>query len=288
MKQNKKGDFMRVRFIFIILLCISTSISFLNGEISFKIKKMTDCTDQEIDALAQMRITYFREYPYLYEGKKEYEVHYLAEYQQNAIDAYLVQAFDEKQLVGILTGCAFTSDIEIIRDGTRLFKQNGLLVEQYYYIGEAIIIPGYRDKKILPRLLYILGTKVKQLNKYQSLCFLTVVRNEDDERKPDDYGSTDLLWEKLGCERPGIRASFEWPTIMHDSSVQTIFNEVEFWTYTPGLAGYVQLAKFLVQQGFIASKKTVCDMITDCLLAGFKVWDTVADFVMDHEPRHND
>jgi hypothetical protein len=286
-KKNKKGDFMRARFVHIILFCISTSISFLNGEISFKIKKMTHCTEQEIDVLAQMRITYFREYPYLYEGTKEYEVHYLGEYQQKAIDAYLVQAFNGDDLVGILTGCAFISDIEIVRDGAGFFREKGLSAEQYYYIGEAIIIPEYRAEKILPRLLYTLGREVKKLNRYQSLCFLTVIRHEDDERKPHNYRSTDNLWEKLGCQRPGITASFEWPTIMHDNSVQNISNDVEFWMYTPGLVGYVQLGKFLVQQGFIASKNTVCDMITNCFLTGFRAWDSVADFIMDREPRHH-
>lgn len=256
--------------------------SIVHAEITFKSKKFLDCTDQEIGMLAQMRITYFREYPYLYEGTTEYEINYLEEYKEKALDAYLIQAFDEGQLVGILTGCAFTSDIGVVRDGARLFKTDRFPIEQYYYIGEAIIIPEYQNQKILPRLLYRLVNEVKKLNKYQSLCFLTVVRQDNDSQKPLDYRSTDNLWEKLGCQRAGVKASFEWPTIMDDNSVKNIFNEIEFWTYTPGLSGYAQLVKFMAQQGFIASKKTLRDTIADCLLAGFNAWNLLADFVMDH------
>lgn len=273
---------MNLRLTYIVLLCTVLMTSLLHGEITFKIKNFADCTDQEIGMLAQMRITYFREYPYLYEGTKEYEINYLGEYRKKALDAYLVQAFDGERLVGILTGCAFASDIDVVRDGAKLFKTNRLPFEQYYYIGEAIIIPEYQNKKILPHLLYTLGKEVKKLNKYQSVCFLTVIRQDDDSRKPADYRSTDKLWEKLGCQRPGVKTSFEWPTIMDDSSVQNIFNEIEFWIYTPGLDGYAQLVKFMAQQGFSVSKKTVCDAITDCLLAGFNAWNWLADFVMDH------
>lgn len=231
------------------LLSIIFSCSLMHAKITFQTKKFSECSEQEITQLAHMRATYFKEYPYLYDGSLDYEENYLGEYKEKAIDGYLVQAFheknSEKKLVGILTGCGFCSDIEIVRDGAKLFEEKNISTQDRYYLGEAIIIPEYQHKKILPRMLYKLGQKVIQLQKYTSLCFLTVIREENDARKPEGYKSTDQLWGKLGCYKADVTCSFEWPTIMPDKSVQNIFNDVEFWTYEPALHEFGHLIKFV-------------------------------------------
>ncbi len=233
------------------LFYVITSSS-LQAKITFQAKQFSECTQEEIAQLAQMRLDYFREYPYLYDGTLEYEKNYLGEYKEKAVDGYLVQAFDEKDgekmLVGILTGCGFCSDIEIIRDGAKLFAENNISTQDRYYLGEAIIIPEYQGRKILPHMLWELGKQVIKLNKYSSLCFLTVIREENDSRKPEGYKSTDTLWEKLGCHRVKITSSFEWPTIMDDGSVHDVHNDVEFWTYEPGLIGFGELIVFVSGQ----------------------------------------
>lgn len=239
----------------IALFFILASTSFLCADITYTVKNFTQCTEQEIDQLACMRITAFKEFPYLYEGSKQYELEYLNEYQQKAIDGFLVQAWDKQNLVGILTGCALTSDIEIVRDGARLLANQNVSIQNYYYIGEAIITPEYQGKKILPHMLWKLGKTVVSLGKYSSLCFLTVIREDNDSRKPELYKPTEPLWLKLGCQkRADIRCSFEWPTIMTDGSVQNIFNDVEFWTYEPGINGFKQLATFI---GEAATSKAI-------------------------------
>lgn len=257
LKLCSQGSHMKKKFLSYIVSLIVFVLSSVNANITFQIKSISECTEQEIDQMADMRITYFREFPYLYEGSKEYELHYLNQYKQKAVDAYLVQAFDQDKLVGILTGCAFKSDIEVIRDGAQLFAQKELWVDNYYYIGEAIIIPEYQGRKILPQLIFKLGKTIRKLNKYQSLCFLTVIRKDDDSRKPVDYHSSDQLWLKLGCQKTDITCSFEWPTIMSDNSVQNILNEVQFWIYEPGLSGYTKLAKFIAGQSFKTLMKQV-------------------------------
>lgn len=233
------------------LLSIIFSCSLMHAKITFQTNKFSECSEREITQLAQMRVTYFKGYPYFYDGTQEYEENYLGEYKKNAIDSYLVQAFHEKngekQLVGILTGCGFCSDIEIVRDGARLFTEKNISTQDRYYLGEAIIIPEYQHKKILPRMLYKLGQEVVKLQKYMNLCFLTVIREDNDPRKPEGYQSTDKLWEKLGCYKTDVTCSFEWPTIMPDKSVQDIFNKVEFWTYEPALREFGHLIKFVTE-----------------------------------------
>jgi len=55
-----------------------------------------------LDGVAQLRITVFRDWPYLYDGSLEYEREYLATYRDNP-GALLVGAFHDGRLIGAST-----------------------------------------------------------------------------------------------------------------------------------------------------------------------------------------
>ena len=68
-----------------------------------------------LDEVAQLRITVFRDWPYLYDGTLDYERQYLESYRDNP-GALLVGAFHEGRLVGAststlspVTGCVNTN-----------------------------------------------------------------------------------------------------------------------------------------------------------------------------------
>ena len=56
-----------------------------------------------LDQVAQLRLTVFRDWPYLYEGDLDYERDYLAAYVRSA-DSLFVMAFDGDQVVGAVEG----------------------------------------------------------------------------------------------------------------------------------------------------------------------------------------
>ena len=56
-----------------------------------------------VDDLARLRVTVFREFPYLYEGSLEYEKRYLQGYAQG-LDNVVVVARDGTEVVGASTG----------------------------------------------------------------------------------------------------------------------------------------------------------------------------------------
>ena len=56
-----------------------------------------------LEDVARLRITVFREWPYLYDGDLEYERDYLNAYRNNPA-AVLVGAFDGSELIGAATG----------------------------------------------------------------------------------------------------------------------------------------------------------------------------------------
>ena len=57
--------------------------------------------DAALDDVARLRITVFREWPYLYDGDLEYERDYLNAYRKSS-DAVLIGAFDGTELIGVL------------------------------------------------------------------------------------------------------------------------------------------------------------------------------------------
>ncbi|MEZ5753098.1 MAG: GNAT family N-acetyltransferase, partial [Paracoccaceae bacterium] len=56
-----------------------------------------------LDDVARLRITVFRDWPYLYNGDLDYEKTYLAPYRDNP-RAVVAGAFDDDRLVGAATG----------------------------------------------------------------------------------------------------------------------------------------------------------------------------------------
>lgn len=64
-----------------------------------------------IPDLAHLRLTVFREFPYLYDGTPEYEARYLATYAESP-DSLFVLALDGERVVGVSTGLPMADETE--------------------------------------------------------------------------------------------------------------------------------------------------------------------------------
>jgi len=145
-----------------------------------------------LDHLAALRISIFREYPYLYDGDKEYEKHYLKKFSK-AQDACIVLAIYEDKVVGALSGLALKAEDELI------FKawESDPDFERIYYISEILIDRTYRKMK-LGSLLFKEFNQWIETKKYTKIVFATVERPDDHPLKPDTYQSPDNFWHKNG------------------------------------------------------------------------------------------
>lgn len=95
-----------------------------------------------IPDLAALRIAVFRDWPYLYEGSREYEETYLARYAENP-RAIVIGAYDGVRLVGASTATPLASEIEEFRAP---FEKHGYDVSRVFYFGESILLPDYRGQ----------------------------------------------------------------------------------------------------------------------------------------------
>ena len=180
-----------------------------------------------IDFIAQLRIVTFKEFPYLYQGNLEYEKKYLSGYSSTE-NSMIAIAWIDNKIAGISTGIPLISDSDIVAGAKDLFIKHQINPENYYYYGETIILPKYRGLGLSKKIFSAQDKKAKDLG-FHYACMMTVIREMNHPLIPSDYKSPEPLWRKLGFAKNGLKATFNWPTICSDSSINDMPNDLEFW-----------------------------------------------------------
>jgi hypothetical protein len=184
-----------------------------------------------IDQISHLRIQIFREYPYLYQGDLDYEKNYMAAYATDP-RALFAMAFNKDKVIGAITGIPLNSHSEIVREVKKKALSIGLPVSLYYYIGEALLLPEYRDNGI-GRLIHTAYLDIENIIRQQGFQYasiLTVKREENDTRKPENYRELEKIWSYLGFQKiPELETKYHWNTLLSDEKCECIENAMDFW-----------------------------------------------------------
>lgn len=158
------------------------------------------------DDLARLRITVFRDYPYLYEGDAAYERRYLATY-FSADKAVVFGAFDGDMLVGAATAAPLAQHFEEFAEP---FAARGLDVGAFYYFGESVLLKPYRGQGAGVRFFAEREATARAFG-FEACVFSAVMRPPDHPRRPPDYQPLDGFWRKRGY-RPidDLVTEFSW------------------------------------------------------------------------------
>ena len=160
-----------------------------------------------LDSLASLRLEIFREYPYLYDGRREDELAYLKSYAE-APDACVILAHDEGAVVGAATGMPFIHEGAQMLPAIAASQYN---VEKLYYVGELLLYPAYRNKGLGLQLLGQLEQQIHSLGRYQHLVCATVERPAAHLLQPDVYVPITRFLARTGFDlMPGVTTSFAW------------------------------------------------------------------------------
>jgi ribosomal protein S18 acetylase RimI-like enzyme len=162
-----------------------------------------------IDDLANLRMNVFAEYPYLYEGKLEYERPYLNQYvvSQNSIIAL---AKIDSRVIGFVSGVPIAESFD--QDSKNLFSGKEISVETIFYLGEIVIEPEYRYGSIGNKLYELFERQVRSSGAYTTIMGCMVVRDEDDPKRPSNYVALDKIIEKRGAVKcPDLIERRDWP-----------------------------------------------------------------------------
>jgi GNAT superfamily N-acetyltransferase len=148
--------------------------------------------------LARLRISVFREWPYLYDGNLASEQDYLSGFAR-AENAVIVAARDGDAIVGVATASPLSEHTEAF---VPLFRDHGFDPETIFYCGESVLLPAYRGQGIGHLFFDHREEHARRLNgrgaSFTHSAFCGVVRASDDPRKPADYVPLDGFWRKRG------------------------------------------------------------------------------------------
>lgn len=176
------------------------------------------------DDLARLRITVFRDFPYLYEGTMAYEASYLQRY-VDCPECLFVLVFDGEKVVGAST--ALPMDYEA-GEFKKPFIDNGFDVREVFYFGESVLLPAYRGQGIGHRFFDEREAFARSFGRFQLTTFCAVERPTDHPLRPADYRPHDVFWSKRGyVKRPELATTFDWQDV--DQPAETAHPMV-FWT----------------------------------------------------------
>ncbi|MBU6267015.1 MAG: GNAT family N-acetyltransferase [Sphingomonadales bacterium] len=159
-----------------------------------------------LDAIAGLRIAVFADYPYLYDGSRDYEARYLAEYVE-APDAVLIAAFADGRMVGAATAAPMAHQKPEFRAP---FEARGVDTGRLFYFGESVLLPEYRGKGI--GHAFFDQREAHALERgANATCFAAVVREDDHPARPADYMPLDRFWTGRGyAVIPGLLTELDW------------------------------------------------------------------------------
>lgn len=178
--------------------------------------------DAALDDVATLRISVFRDWPYLYEGSPDYERRYLEPYRTSP-NAILVGAFDGSRLVGAATG---TPMEDHAAEFSAAFASVPYPLTDIFYAAESVLLPEYRGQGVGHRFFDHREAHARALGR-SHLAFCAVIRPGDHPLRPASPRSNDAFWRGRGyAPLPGVIAEFSWTDI--GDSQQTA-KSLQFW-----------------------------------------------------------
>lgn len=176
-----------------------------------------------IPQIANLRIEVFQEYPFLYIGDYEYEMRYLKKF-LTMKDAIVVAAFDQDALIGLSTGYPFTYEAANLK---KLFASANRDPKDYFCFGESVLIKTYRGLGIGKEFFARRIAHVQRLKQYSHICFYTILRPENDPRRPSDFRPLAPFWRSQGfVEHPELVGQVPYQEIGEKTET---FKKMIFW-----------------------------------------------------------
>ena len=174
--------------------------------------------------LAQLRISVFKDFPYLYEGSLAYEMEYLHTYSQSE-RAFLFAVHDGDKMVGATTCIPLSDETSEVKAA---FEQKGIDISTVFYFGESILLPAYRGLGLGHRFFDEREKHALSFGVYKTTCFCSVVRPENHQMRPHNYLPNDVFWTKRGYSKSlELKTTMDWLDI---GQAESTSKPMVFWT----------------------------------------------------------
>lgn len=176
-----------------------------------------------VDALADLRIRVFRDFPYLYDGTRAYEERYIRTYAASPRSLFVL-ALDGDRVVGVSTGIPMADETPEFRAP---FLAAGYDPADIFYFGESVLLPAYRGRGIGVRFFEARERHAQAAGPYRYTAFCAVDRPGDHPLRPAGYVPLDAFWTHRGYRKyPQFATTYRWKDI--DQPAETD-HPMTFW-----------------------------------------------------------
>lgn len=193
-----------------------------SGRTGLSVRRLSgEAIAEHLDDVARLRISVFRDWPYLYAGDEAYERDYLARYARSP-HAVFVLAVDGARVVGASTGLPLADEAPAFRAP---FADSGIDEDDVFYCGESVLLPGYRGRGVGHAFFDHREAHARALGLRWS-AFCAIERPPGDPRRPHGYRPNDAFWRKRGYRpQPEMRVRLAWEEL----GVGETGHELVFW-----------------------------------------------------------
>lgn len=172
--------------------------------------------------IAHLRITVFREWPYLYDGSEEYEAKYLRHYIATP-ESCVVLVHAQSQLVGASTALPLEAADTAFQ---KPFLDHGIDPKTVFYFGESVLLPEWRGRGI-GRAFFEERLKVARNQGSKIAAFCAVDRPLNHPLRPADYRPLDPFWRSIDFQPiPKLKAKLSWRELPSGKETE---NTLSFW-----------------------------------------------------------
>lgn len=179
--------------------------------------------ERRLADIARLRMTVFRDWPYLYDGDEEYERRYLQIYIDSP-RSFCLTVLDGDDVVGVTTAMPMADEDPQIQQP---FLDAGFAVERVFYFAESVLLPQYRGRGVYRRFFREREDHARAFGAYYWVTFCAVQRPDDHPRKPADYQPLDPVWRHFGFEpRADLQTTFPWRDV---GDTEETSKPLQFW-----------------------------------------------------------
>ena len=161
---------------------------------------------EQMQPLAALRLTVFRDWPYLYDGTLAYEQQYLETYARSD-ESLAVLAWDGATCVGATTALPMQAAEAAMR---KPFEQAGIGIDNTLYFGESVVLASHRGQGI-GLAFFAQREGHAQVLGLTRCAFCAVDRPAVHPLKPSHYQGNDAFWMRRGYSRQAsLQCTFDW------------------------------------------------------------------------------
>lgn len=179
-------------------------------------------SEDTVQALAHLRMTVFRDWPYLYDGTAEYEASYLSEFLDDET-AILIVARSGDNIVGMATASALRNQSSRFQEP---FSRAGLNVNVIHYFGESVLLPELRGLGIGHAFFDQREAGARSAGATEAV-FCALERGPEHPRRPSTARDLSPFWTKRGFRQvPWLETSMSWHEVGQSGAIP---HRMRFW-----------------------------------------------------------